>query len=234
MIQHPEVQKKAQEELDRHLGQGQLPEYGDEEALPYCTAIIKELLRWKVSESIIWHLRELAHRQQPIAPMGNPHMLEGDDVYKGYHIPHGSIVIPNVWYEHPRSLLRHPQVNAGLSAYRAILHDEREYPDPFAFKPERFMKDGKLNKAIRDPETAGFFGYGRRVCPGRPTAISSIWIAVVSLLATYEIDKAVDADGKIIEPSGEQHSALINTVKPFPCSFKRRSADIEALIRSTA
>jgi hypothetical protein len=35
------------------------------------------------------------------------------------------------------------------------------YPDPHAFKPERFLVDGKLNPAVLDPIAAAF-GYGRR------------------------------------------------------------------------
>jgi cytochrome P450 len=44
--------------------------------------------------------------------------------------------------------------------FRAILHNEIEYPDPTAFKPERFLRhcDKKLP---RDPSTAAF-GFGRR------------------------------------------------------------------------
>ena len=44
MLYFPEVQSKAQEELDRVL-QGRLPEYGDLKDLPYVTALVKELLR---------------------------------------------------------------------------------------------------------------------------------------------------------------------------------------------
>jgi cytochrome P450 len=35
------------------------------------------------------------------------------------------------------------------------------YPNPEAFRPERFLLNGKLNPAIRDPETVAF-GFGRR------------------------------------------------------------------------
>ena len=46
---------------------------------------------------------------------------------------------------------------------RAFLHDSEAYPDPLAFKPERFLtSEGKFNHAIRDPELAAF-GYGRRI-----------------------------------------------------------------------
>ena len=43
-----------------------------------------------------------------------------------------------------------------------MLHDEDEYPDPFVFKPERFMKDGQLDSSIRDPALIAF-GFGRRL-----------------------------------------------------------------------
>jgi len=43
-----------------------------------------------------------------------------------------------------------------------MLHDEKAYPEPFVFKPERFLtKDGKLNPDVQDP-TLFAFGYGRR------------------------------------------------------------------------
>jgi hypothetical protein len=42
-----------------------------------------------------------------------------------------------------------------------MLHNDIVYPDPFDFKPERFMKDGQLDPAARDPAHAAF-GFGRR------------------------------------------------------------------------
>jgi cytochrome P450 len=44
----------------------------------------------------------------------------------------------------------------------AMLHDETVFPDPEAFKPERFMKDGKINSDIPDPYDFASFGFGRR------------------------------------------------------------------------
>ena len=46
MMTFPDVQLKAQEELDRVL-QGRLPEYNDLKDLPYTAAIVKEILRWE-------------------------------------------------------------------------------------------------------------------------------------------------------------------------------------------
>ncbi|KAJ7113791.1 hypothetical protein C8R44DRAFT_630438 [Mycena epipterygia] len=48
------------------------------------------------------------------------------------------------------------------------------YPDPSVFKPERFLRDGKPNPAVRDLQAV--FSFGRRICPGRHMAVSFIWI----------------------------------------------------------
>ena len=41
----------------------------------------------------------------------------------------------------------------------AMTHDENVYPDPFAFRPERFLKaDGTLN----DDSRILAYGFGRR------------------------------------------------------------------------
>ena len=53
MVLHPDVQKKAREEIDRVLGTQRLPDLGDKDTLPYITAIVKETLRWR-----------------PVAPLG--------------------------------------------------------------------------------------------------------------------------------------------------------------------
>ena len=45
MAMHPEIQQKAQQELDRVVGRDRLPELADRENLPYISALIKELLR---------------------------------------------------------------------------------------------------------------------------------------------------------------------------------------------
>jgi len=52
MVLYPEVQKKAQEELDRVVG-NRLPEFNDRLNLSYINAMVKESLRW-----------------QPVAPLG--------------------------------------------------------------------------------------------------------------------------------------------------------------------
>jgi len=123
MALNPEVMKKGQEELDRVVGKGHLPDYSDKENLPYIDALVKELLRWN-----------------PPAPISVPNKAMQDDVYRGYFIPAGATIIQNVW---------------------AICRDPNVYPDPEAFNPDRFLKDGKINPLVLDPASR-VFGAGRR------------------------------------------------------------------------
>jgi cytochrome P450 len=45
IILHPEVQSKAQQELDLVTGSARLPDFQDRNSLPYISAIVKEVFR---------------------------------------------------------------------------------------------------------------------------------------------------------------------------------------------
>ena len=53
MAMYPDVQKKAQAEIDAVIGRDRLPDLNDMDSLPFINAIVKETLRW-----------------QPVVPMG--------------------------------------------------------------------------------------------------------------------------------------------------------------------
>ncbi|UNI25017.1 hypothetical protein JDV02_010725 [Purpureocillium takamizusanense] len=80
IVLHPEYAKRAQDELDRVVGQDRLPCMEDQERLPWLDAMINEAMRW-----------------QPPTPFAIPHANTKDDVYKGYVIPKDTMVIPNLW-----------------------------------------------------------------------------------------------------------------------------------------
>ncbi|KAI0356140.1 cytochrome P450 [Trametes cingulata] len=150
-------------------------------------------------------------RWRPVIPLNIPHRLTENDVYNGVYLPKGSLIVANIW---------------------AMLHDEKVYPDPSRFNPDRFLKDdGTLDPAVRDPSSA-IFGFGRRICPGRFMALDSIWIAVACVLACFEIGKAVGEDGEEITPNGEYKLGFICHPKPFPCMIKPRSKEHEQLVRA--
>lgn len=48
LVISPQVQKRAQEELDMVVGRDRLPTFDDRPRLPYIDAICRELLRWQM------------------------------------------------------------------------------------------------------------------------------------------------------------------------------------------
>lgn len=46
-------------------------------------------------------------------------------------------------------------------------------------------------------------------CPGKPFGLASTWIAIASILAMFEIRKAKDKDGNIMEPTYEYKDDLL-------------------------
>jgi cytochrome P450 len=76
---------------------------------------------------------------------------------------------------------------------RAILHNPDLYPDPEAFKPERFLnEDGTLRE---DPVITLTFGVGKRICPGRHFVDSTLFIVISSVLSVFNVVKAKDKNG---------------------------------------
>lgn len=73
------------------------------------------------------------------------------------------------------------------------MHDERHFPDPFAFKPERFLPDNQVNgdASPLDPWSVAF-GYGTRSCQGTAVAQSEFWIGMAMILYALDIRQRVD------------------------------------------
>ena len=77
-----------------------------------------------------------------------------------------------------------------------MLHNPIAYPEPFAFKPERFLApDGTFRD---DPLLTSAFGFGRRLCPARHFVDSSLFIAISCVLAVFSVGPAKDERGKEI------------------------------------
>ena len=96
MALYPEVQKKAQAEIDAVVGPNRLPDFHDRPSLPYINAVIKESSRWNLvfplgRPFVIFTITILTSTE------GVPHMSTIDDEYNGIYIPKGTIVIGNAW-----------------------------------------------------------------------------------------------------------------------------------------
>ncbi|PBK80553.1 cytochrome P450 [Armillaria gallica] len=148
-------------------------------------------------------------RWNPSVPLGLPHVVNQDDEYMGYHIEEGSIVWANIW---------------------TIMHDEDTFPDPSEFRPERYL----------DPESGASeivesaFGFGRRICPGMYLAENSVFLAIATLLAVFDISKAVDpVTGEDITPDVE-YDGFISHPRPFRCKIQPRSRVTRDLVLEQA
>ncbi|KAJ6624204.1 cytochrome P450 [Mycena sp. CBHHK59/15] len=179
MALHPDIQLHGQQEIDRVVGRQRLPELCDRPSLPYLECILLEVLRWN-----------------PAGPLSLPHQVTQNDYYRGFCIPKGTIVIPNVW---------------------SMVHDPHLYPDPYQFRPERFLN----NKAAAD-RIQVVFGFGRRACPGVNLAKPTVFAAIATALATCEIGPPVGLDGHPLLADFSDLSGSINHPKPFRCSIKPR------------
>ncbi|KAH9918445.1 cytochrome P450 [Fomitopsis serialis] len=92
MALYPDVQRKAQAELDSVIGHDRLTRIEDRACLPYIEALIKEV-----------------HRFRPITPLA-PHTTVVDDEYRGFRIPKGSWIMANTWaFMHNAKVFSQPE-----------------------------------------------------------------------------------------------------------------------------
>ena len=80
MIANPDIQKRAQDQLDVVVGRCRPPTFADAPNLPYIQAMVKESLRWR-----------------PALPLGLPRSTIEDDWYEGMFIPKGTLCLANMW-----------------------------------------------------------------------------------------------------------------------------------------
>ncbi|XP_054635847.1 cytochrome P450 2U1 isoform X2 [Dunckerocampus dactyliophorus] len=171
MVVHTDVQKKVQAELDKVVGRHRVPSLTDRGRLPFTEATIMEV-----------------QRLTSVVPLGIPHMASRTTDFRGFTIPQGTVILPNLWSAH-----RDPTV----------------WDDPDSFKPERFLDDhGKLvRKDCFMP-----FGIGRRVCMGEQLAKMELFLMVTSLLQafTFRLPEGV--------PPPPMHGRFGLTLAPCPFS----------------
>lgn len=109
MIYHPDIQNKVQAEIHAVIGPHRLPSIKDKAAMPYSEACILEI-----------------QRMADIIPLGVPHTVTQDIVFRGYSIPKGTTIMSNLYSVH---------------------RDTDIWHKPYEFNPGRFIDDqGKIFK----------------------------------------------------------------------------------------
>lgn len=92
MTKYPEVLKKAQQQIDKVVGEERSPVWDDYSSLPYIAALVKEAMRWR-----------------PVVPLAFPHSLSEDDEVDGYVLPKGSDVFINAFgMQHDEHRFKNP------------------------------------------------------------------------------------------------------------------------------
>ena len=104
-------------------------------------------------------------RRRPVLPNTAPRMVKQPVTVGGWDYPVGVALVANAYLLH---------------------HDPDVYPDPYAFRPQRFL-DEKPGTYTWIP-----FGGGRRRCIGMSFAMLEMKIVIRELLRTYELQASGD------------------------------------------
>ncbi|KAK7966338.1 uncharacterized protein PG986_000615 [Apiospora aurea] len=151
-----------------------------------------EYIRAIASETLRW---------RPVAVLGGtPHASTADDVYDGMFIPKGSTIIAPLWTIHL---------------------NEKDFPEPHEFKPERFREERDF------PGTLGHtaFGWGRRICPGMHLGAASVNLNIARILWAFNVSPAKDEAGQDINVDIFAFTDGFNSSPlAFPCMITPRSA----------
>lgn len=192
MVTHPDVQKKAQAELDQVVGRQRLPVLEDMPNLPFIRGCVKETIRWMPTTSLLI-----------------PHAPLKDDTYQGYLIPEGTAIIVNVWaLNNDPARWPRPRV---FDPSRFAAEDRLEYEIASAAV-------GPGDAATTTHRHNYIFGAGRRLCQGIHIAERSLFLAMACLL--WAFDMTTPDPSKIDTEDLRGGFAVIPA--PFECNFKAR------------
>uniref|UniRef100_T1E608 Cytochrome P450 2J5-like protein n=1 Tax=Crotalus horridus TaxID=35024 RepID=T1E608_CROHD len=144
LTNHPDIQEKVKKEIEDVFGFSGSISYQDRKKLPYTNAVIHEMQRVKY-----------------VLLFGVPRQSTKDVKMRGYLIPKGSIILPDL---------------------RSVLLDPEQWETPEEFNPNHFLdKDGKF---IEREEFLPF-GIGQRACVGQQLARIEMFIFLTSLLRAF-------------------------------------------------
>ncbi|XP_064201330.1 cytochrome P450 2U1-like isoform X1 [Anguilla rostrata] len=178
MCIYPQVQETVQAEIDSVVGADRPLSLEDKASLPFTEATIMEV-----------------QRMTAVAPLAIPHMASQTTVFRGYTIPKGTVILPNLW-----SVLRDPSV----------------WEDPDTFNPGRFLnEDGQiLRRECFVPFGIGNITSSRRVCVGEQLAKMELFLIFSSLMQAFTFRLPED------QPPPPMHGRFGLTLAPCPYTVR--------------
>ncbi|KAL0937773.1 Fumitremorgin C synthase 4 [Colletotrichum truncatum] len=201
MAAHPEIQKKAQAEVDAVFGKnGVQSEQIKAENLPYLKACFLETLRWR-----------------PGFPLAIPHATTQDDVYQGYNIPANTTILMNIW-----AISHDPDEYEDPDSFQP----ERFLENPWGIR----RNDEKLQDAAADQSrrTTYGFGAGRRVCAGQRMAENSMLMTMSKILWYFNIVSGERAPNTSVQTGFRD--AILTGPNAFDVNFEVRGKDREEVL----
>ncbi|XP_018424950.1 PREDICTED: cytochrome P450 2A13-like [Nanorana parkeri] len=132
------------------------------------------------------------HRYADVLPMNLVHETSRSTQLCGFTIPKGTDVFVPLSF---------------------VLHDPKYFPDPFAFRPERFLDE---SGSFKKNEAFLIFSAGKRMCLGDGLARHEVFLTITTLLQNLNITSPVDLKDLDITPKMVGFS---NYPQPFKISF---------------
>ncbi|XP_060082620.1 cytochrome P450 2C28-like [Ylistrum balloti] len=170
LIHYRDIQDRLRQEIDQVIGRSRVPSISDKENMPFFEAFIVEVLR-----------------HANIVPLSVAHGSARDTMFRGFFIPGGSILVPNL---------------------DSVVNDPKLFQHPDTFCPSRYIgDDGKVTGC--DKVTA--FSVGRRLCPGEALAKMELFLFLTSLIQNFRL---IPDDPKCL-PSLQGIMGMTRSPKPF-------------------
>ncbi|KAM9323951.1 uncharacterized protein PAF06_020198 [Gastrophryne carolinensis] len=183
LMKYPHIKEKVQAEIENVIGRTRRPCMEDRANMPYTDAVMHEVMRFI-----------------DFLPLGAPHAVTEDTVFRGYNLPKGTIVFP---------------------VLHSVLYDNSLFERPQEFYPEHFLcQSGGFKR------NEGFmaFSAGKRACPGESLARMELFLYLTSILQKFDIcpDKTPDEIDLSPEYSGLGKKAPTFQMSFIPYRHKKR------------